>query len=350
MAVLRGRRDAPFDATQRRFELATRGRTARRIRGHLRRLEPVSVITPRWSSPQSFLEDLALDLAVGEPTVACRTVSLRPLQGRSVPEAWNFLLRVMGDLCGPEFCTRPVPQVCDRRGFFYATDALLDLAQEESPTAVALLVHGTEHLPYEALADLADAWARYSEQARDSRRCTILMAGALETPAFHLNVLPPIELCDYGEAEAAAALVGRLGVLDVPSLQRAVLLSGGVPAILQAIARAAETTAAPAAERPIGFRVARLPASATRRVPTDPAAVLKMIGPLADEMRASVATSLINPDIAGRFYTLAEQGPQVEDEGRDSPLLLAGLARRIWGRAGGPHVELRSPTLPLLAS
>src|SRR4051812_11808227 len=90
--LLEGRRSTVFDPDQVRMEEATRGRLARRLRGHLRRLEPVAMLTPRWSAPQGFLEDLALDLAVGEPEIGCRTVSFRPLMGRSAPEAWNFLL------------------------------------------------------------------------------------------------------------------------------------------------------------------------------------------------------------------------------------------------------------------
>lgn len=348
--ILRARREARFDHSQRRLESALRGRTARRVRGHLRQLEPVAMVTPRWSAPQAFLEEIALDLAVGEPRVLCRTISLRPMLGRSTPEAWNFLLRVMGDLCGPEFSTRPVPVVCDRRGFLYAADALLDLAQDASPTPVALLAHGTEHLPVEVLTDLAEVWARYAEQARDSRRCTLLVAGAVETPAFHVNPLPPIELTDYAEAEAAAALFPHAGPGDAIALQRAVLLSGGVPAIVQAIVARATALRDDSGLIGRGFRVARRTADQLLTMPSDPGALLRAIGPLAEELRASVAVALTDPEVAGRFYALGEQGALDEHPVHDLPLLHAGLARRVRGRHGTVQVELRTPALALLAS
>ena len=67
-----------FDGTQHYVEDALRGRAARRIRLHVRRMEPVAVCTPRWSEPAAFLEDLALDLArpVREP------IDLAPLLKR----------------------------------------------------------------------------------------------------------------------------------------------------------------------------------------------------------------------------------------------------------------------------
>lgn len=349
--LLRARRESNFDGSQRRLESAIRSRTARRIRGHLRRLEPVAMITPKWSAPQAFLEDLALDLAVGEPRVSCRTVALRPLMGRSAPEAWNFLLRVMGELCGPEYAHRPMPVVCDRRGFLYAAEATLDLAQDEAPLPVALLAHGTEHLPIEVLTDLAAIWARYAEQAGAARRFTLLLAGAVETPAFHVNPLPPIELADYGEAEAAATLVMRLGAVDPQVLRRVVLLSGGMPAIVQGLAAAADRAGEDT--RPVvpsgGFRVERRRPGELRRLPTDSEALLRAVGPLADELRASVATVLSDPDVAGRFYALGDRGYAPEHPQLDAPLLNAGLARRVRGRPGGPFVELRSPALTLVA-
>ena len=55
---------SPFDETQHFIEEAIRSRAARQIRLFVRRMHPVTVRTPRWSEPASFLEDLALDLAV----------------------------------------------------------------------------------------------------------------------------------------------------------------------------------------------------------------------------------------------------------------------------------------------
>lgn len=348
--LLRERNEAGFDPLQRRVESAARGRTARRIRGHLRRLEPVALVTPRWTAPQALLEDIALDLAVSDPGVGCRTISLRPMMGRSVPEAWNFVLRVMGELIGPAFATRPVPVVCDRRGFIYAAESLLAMAQEESPRPVALLAHGTEHLPVEVLTDLATVWSKYAEEARDSRRCALLLAGAVETPAFHLNPLPPIELGDFGEAEAAAALFARVGSVAPAALQRAVMLSGGMPAIVHEVGRAALRASDRGPSTSGGFLVARRTQAEINGVPTDPEGILRAIGPLADDLRASVSSAMMNLEVAGRFFSLSEQGALAYDPERDDPLLRAGLARRSRCAGGAGLVELRSPVLPLLAS
>ena len=106
-----------FDGTQHYVEDALRGRAARRIRLHVRRMEPVAVCTPRWSEPAAFLEDLALDLAVGDPAVGCRTVNLRPLSGRRASESWQFTLHVFAQLGRREWRHRPPAMVADRGGF-----------------------------------------------------------------------------------------------------------------------------------------------------------------------------------------------------------------------------------------
>lgn len=305
------------------------------------------MITPRWSAPQAFLEDVALDLAVGEPRVSCRTISLRPMMGRSMPEAWNFVLRVMGDLCGPEYCTRPVPVVCDRRGFFCAAESLLELAQEEALDPVALLAHGNEHLPIEVLLDLAEVWARYAEVARDQRRCTLLLAGAVDTPVFRGLEMPVIELTDFGEAEAAASLIMRLGALDFQRLRRTAMLTGGVPALIQALGDGDGVGDGPSWSAP-GNTLVRGGATPVA-APVDAASLWRAVGGLADEMRASVAMALTDPTTASRFFSLAESGAQVEDPVLDGPLIIAGLARRTRVH-GTPHVELRTPSLMLLAS
>ena len=347
--LLRLRQHAPFDEAQRHLESAQRGRTARRVRAHLRRLEPLSVRTPRWSAPQGFLEDLALDLAVGEPRVSCRTVSLRPLAGRSPQEAWNFLLRVMGELAGPQAGRRPLMMVCERRGFQFAAEELLEAAHEDSPERVALLLHGAEHLPVEVLEDVTRLFSRYAEEARDGRRVGMLLAGSVDSPAFRDAYESPVELTDFGEAEAAAALFMRLGAADVNMVRRTVLLSGGVPAIVNALLQGlgpAEPEEAPAPRR--GFQVSRVSAP-TRRLPGDPEGLIRAIGPLGDELRACVSMALSEPRHAARFYRLADIGPQPEDPAEDGALVLAGLARRTRGPHGGSWVELRAPALAVLA-
>jgi hypothetical protein len=308
-------------------------------------METVAVITPRWTAPQSFLEGLALDLAVGEPRIACRTLSLRPMLGRSPNEARNFVLRAMADLCGNTFSGRPVPVVGDRRGFVYAAESILELSATTAGPQAALLAHGVEHLPVEVLLDLAGLWANFSERAGAAPRPTLLMAGAVENPAFHLHSLPPVELADYAEAEAAAALFLRVGAVEPHALQRAVFLSGGIPQVVQAVAAAVEAER----ERELpenAFQVGP-PRWEASRVPVDSPGILRALGALAEELRLSVVTALSDPEVAGRFFALGDRGSSTE-EPLDRHLVAAGLARR--SRAGGrPMVELRSPLLPLLA-
>jgi hypothetical protein len=317
--LLQGRRDTVFDPEQLRIEGAPRGRLARRIRGHLRRLEPIAMLTPRWSAPQSFLEDLALDLAVGEPEIGCRTVSFRPLMGRSAAESWNFLLRVLGELGGCEWGVRSVPMVCDRRGFFNAAAMLLDQAQEEAPYPIALLAHGAEHLPVEVLDDIAQVWSRFAEQVEHDRRCTLLLAGSVDTPALDVGGSSRIDLADFGELEAADSLVLQLGMIDPLELERAARFSGGVPAIVQALA-----------------------VGTGRGFPNSPAEYQRAMGPIAHEIRGAVQSALTAPDTADRLTMLLDGESQPEDPDVDSALLLSGVIRRVR-TLSGPHVVLRSP-------
>jgi hypothetical protein len=325
-ALLTGRREASFDPEQLRMESAPRARLARRIRGHLRRLEPVAMLTPRWSAPQSFLEDVALELAVGEPEIGCRTVSFRPLMGRSTPEAWNFLLRVLGDLVGGE-APRIAPMVCDRRGFHNAVEMLFGRVQEESDYPVALLAHGAEHLPVEVLEDLCRVWARYVEDVANDRRCTLLLAGSVETPALEVGPGSRIDLADFGELEAAESLVTRLGASDPMRVAWAARFSGGVPAIVQALANGV---------------------SGTDELPLSPAEMLRVVGPLGDELRGAVQSALTLPDTAERLHFLLDGQPRREEPTVDATLLLSGVIRRVR-RAGGAHVALRSPAIASVA-
>ncbi|MFZ5477497.1 MAG: hypothetical protein ACOZNI_12045 [Myxococcota bacterium] len=323
LLVHRGRRAAPFDPELAHVEGALRSRTARKVRGHLRRLEPVAMLTPRWSAPQGFLEDLALDLAVGQPAVGCRTVSFRPLMGRTPPECWNFILRVLAELpSSADWGTRPVPMVCDRRGFYNAAEMLLATAHEQAPYPVALLGHGAEHLPVEVLGDLAQVWTRYLEQTSDGRRCTVMLAGAVETPALDVGGATRLSLTDFGEAEAAATMLLKAGPLDGDALQRAVRFSGGVPAIVDALATGATTG----------------------KLPRLPADMLRLMGPVAEELKSAVEMALMTPATSERLHVLLDGEAHLEDYEVDHSLLMAGLVRHV--RVPGlPRVALRAPAL-----
>lgn len=322
LELWRSRRETTFDPEVAHAESAIRARTARRVRANLRRLEPVAMLTPRWTAPQGFLEDIALDLAVGEPAVGCRTVSFRPLVGRANAEAWNFILRVLADLAGPGWQQRPLPMVVDRRGFYHAAEQLLDEAHLESPYPVALLGHSCEHLPVEVLEDLALVWARYAERARGERRCTVLLAGSVDTPALDVGGAVKVELSDLGEGEAAASLLMQVGAIPPRVLQKAARFSGGVPALVDALGTGAANGAFPS-------------------LPED---MLRAMGPVGDDLRAAVQSVMTSPDVAERLYQLLPGEPLLEEPTLDRQLMMAGLLRRAR-TTGEVRVELRTPAV-----
>lgn len=325
--VFRGRRESPFDREIHVVEGALRGRTARRARALMRRVHTLALLTPRWTAPQSFLEDLALDLAVGEPKVACRTVGFRPLMGRSDPECWNFLLRVIAELAGPQAARRPVPMVGTRSGFQHAAEYLIDRAHDEAELPMTLLGHGAEHVPVDILRDLAEAWGRYHLRSGDGRRVGLLVAGAVASPVLLEGMDAALDLGDYGPAEAAATMVLQMGPIPAPLLQRAAHFSGGVPALVHALA--------------VGVTERAL-------LPTDTESMLRCLGGMADEIRAAVTMAVMNLDVADRFYALADGEVHREVPELDDPLRMAGLIRRVRTGASA-RVELRSPALALVA-
>jgi hypothetical protein len=70
------------------------------------------------------------------------------------------------------------------------------------------------------------------------------------------------------------------------------------------------------------------------------------MGPVADDLRASLQHALTNPDAAERLYQLMPGEPLVEEPAIDRELLMAGLLRRARG-IGVPRVELRTPAIAL---
>ena len=69
--ILRGKRNGAFDPDQYYLERASRAKVARKVRFHLRRMDPVVLITPRWSEARVFLEEFFARFAkielAGEP-------------------------------------------------------------------------------------------------------------------------------------------------------------------------------------------------------------------------------------------------------------------------------------------
>ncbi|MCB9743523.1 MAG: hypothetical protein H6741_05810 [Alphaproteobacteria bacterium] len=316
--------EGAFHPEQHALEAALRGRTARTVRAHLRRMNPVLLTTPRWSAPQSFLEDLALDLAVGEPAVGCRTVSFRPLKGRPAAEAWFFVLQVLGQLTETRWENLRVPSVANRKGFRHAARGMLERAQLMGDLGqVALLAHGAEFLPVELIEDLAVVWAEFADRYVGQRAATVLIAGSVDAPNVRIDAAPTLSLSDFGQDEAELALVGQAGPAPERDLSAAARFSGGVPALVEALGTSAREHG---------------------RLPGQASALVRSLGPLADELRGAVHIVSSDPHLAERLEQLRDGEPVVEVPELDRPLTMAGLIKRVRS-PGKELVALRAPAI-----
>jgi hypothetical protein len=321
------RSDGPhFDPAQREVEAAHRGRSGRSVRASLRRHEPVALLTPRWSCPQAFLEDVALELAVSEPGVGCRTVNLRPLHGRNRVTAWQFLLRVLAQLSEPRQHEIRIPAVAERKGFRMVAEELLARAQERSSNPVALMAHGAEHLPVDAAEDLLLAWEAYSSAYPTERRCVLLLGGMANAPALRGFEGRPVELADFGPGEANEMLGRMVGPRLSARTHGAADFTGGVPALVEAVGRHARLQ---------------------RRLDNDEWAMLSSMGSIGDEIRGVVDILVSDHHLAARLDMLLPGQPLPMEHELDAQLITAGLARRAHERAG-EHVCIRAPAIAAL--
>ncbi len=314
-----------FSVEQHAIETALRGRASRKARAHLRRMEPVVLLTPRWSASARFLEDLALDLAVGEPTVGCRTVDLRPLKDRSVGEAWQFVQHVLTQLGQRGWSQRRPQSVVDRRGFRWSLEQLLEEVHHEAPHRVALLAHGAQHLPVEVIEDLATAWEDYTERHPEGRRLTLLLAGS--QAARWLKVAPPPAGPGglwRGRGRRRHRRAGRAHALR--HLEEVARFTGGIPSLVEAVGRAARTHG---------------------ELPLRPTELLQSMGRLADEMRGAVDIVAASDPLADRLFELLDGEPAQARPEVDMALVQAGLVREL--RVGGDaQVALRAPAIAAL--
>lgn len=311
-------------AQQTFLDTALRSRSARLVRTFLRRMEPVFVATPRWSRPQAFLEEVALDLAVGEPSVGCRTVGFRPLKSRGPAGAWPFLLAVLGQL-GRGASGDTVATAVDRQAFRAGVGEALEAAHRSSRHRLAVLMHGIENLPVEVLADLVEEWSRYRQDHPEGARVTLLLAGAERPDWLQLPDLHEVRLEDYSESETIAAIVARCGPLPPRRLLALARFTGGVPAVVDAVAELVQAK---------GPRL-------------DVDLMLQGMGPIADEMRGALDIVAARGELADRLNLLARASTLPADAALDASLRAAGLLRQRR-RAGQDEVCLRSPALAAL--
>lgn len=329
--LLRGKRGGAFDRDQYYLEQAVRARIARKVRFRLRRMEPVLLVTPRWSEPLRFLDDVATDLQIGEPSVRARTLSVRPLEGRTPHQAWSWFV-----LAVTEFCALPLDgpawKVVSRRGFRHVMRELFARAEEGERRC--LLVHGLEHMHVEALRDLLDVYgAHLRERALVGRPpgrsgFNLLLAGAIDAPHFEIAGVDRIVLEDFSDREAMEALVEQIGVDDVPKVRSAVGLVGGIPAMLDVLGTEA---------------AARL-----TELATDSSAIWSLLGGVATEVRRAFDIVVSDETLLARMERIARDGPQTPDP-RDSALLRAGLVRSVGWSDRSRRTVLRAQFLADLA-
>lgn len=310
------------------LDTALRGRAARAVRGRLRRMEPVVLVAPPWAGVPRFLEDVSLDLAVGEPTVGCRTVSFRSAAGRSQAEAWQIALHLFGQL-GQRGWRRSAPAtVADRRGFRWALEQVLEEAHRSAPHPVALLAHDVERLPLELLEDIASAWAGYRDRHPVDRRCTVLLATTDAADWLQLGPAPQVALVDFAAPEVESALTSVAGGLPARELESVARFTGGIPGLVERIGDVARRSG---------------------RLPRGPREMLASCGPVERELRAAVDQAIAHDQLADRLVSLRPGEPEPVEPTVDTPLLRAGLVRRVR-RAGGELIELRAPVIRDLIS
>lgn len=323
--ILRGKRQGCVDRDQYYLERAERARVERKVRVLLRRQLPVALVTPRWSQVRRFLDDLTTDLQLGEPDVACRTLSLAGLEGRTPHQAWSFLVLAVTEFCGLAI-EGPAWQMVSRHGFRHTMKDLY--ARADHGPRRCLMIHGLESMHVEALRDLIEVFEDHALHREGEARFNLLLAGSIDAPHFEFAGVERLVLPDFGEEEALGALVEHVGVDDVPRLRSFVSLVGGIPAILDAFGTEA-------AER-------------ISEVVADRNAVWRALGNLALEIRRAFEIVAADEALLGRLEALARDGALPTDP-RDERLLRAGFVRTIGHSARGRRTMLRAPVLADLA-
>ena len=304
-----------------------RARIARKTRFHLRRMTPVVLVTPRWSQAQRFLDEVSVDLLVGEPIVRARTLSLHPLAGRTPHQAWSWLVLAM-----TEFCQLPLEgpawQVVSRRGFRHVMRELFVRADEGERRC--LMIHGAEHIQVEALRDLIEVFDDHVRNRTGPARFNLVLAGMIDAPHFGFPAFERLVLPDFGPEEAVELLVELIGAADRARLRSAVSVIGGIPAMLDLLGTEA--------------------ASRLGDLAADRRAVWRVLGAIATEVRRSYDIVAADEGLLARMELIAREGPQPVDPERDEPLLRAGLVLGQGHAEGSRKTAIRAPFLEDLAT
>ena len=302
------REGGAFHLLQLEREESRRGRARRKLNASLRRMEPVLLQTPRWSEPQPFLEGVAMELAVSQPSISCRTLPLDGLRGQAPHLSWRRILMGLAQLSADRWAEASVPYVASNTGFQAAAVELLLRAQERND-ATAIFLHGVDGLSLEVIEALSGAWNLFSEEVDEERMVTMLLASELEFGADDslLEGARGIQLSDFSRGEGGLFVVGEGG--NDYERELAWEFAGGVPALLGAMARGS---------RRLGG------------VPRSSSGMLRALGDVGREVQGVVSSLGADPQLADRIEELAWDGPSEERE-IDVPLVRAGLVARDVG-------------------
>lgn len=314
--ILEGKRQGAFDSNQYYFEKSSRTRVTRRARVLLRGGRPLSLVTPRWSSPQGFLDDLATDLALGEPCIKARSLGLTSLKGLTVHQAWAWLASAVAEFCqvtmiDEDGSGKPLWQAVSRRGFREVMTDLLRRA--EGGRRRCLMIHGLEHAPMEAVQDLIEVFADHIKAYGPDRVVNFVFAGSVDAPYLELDGAVRLHLDDFSEAEAMEMLVEFLGVLPENRLRGVIGVIGGVPAFLEALAARGGDDLV--------------------KILMDREALWAALGRTGDEVRNAIDIANCDAELARRLERLARLG-SLPEEPQDQALSKAGLVTLKTHRYG----------------
>jgi hypothetical protein len=319
LIVLRGKREVAFDAGQYWHERTPRMGAGRKLRTLLRVGRAVMLHTPRWSQAQRLLEDIAVDLQLGSPTVSCEVVNLQAVQGKSALQAWSWVMMRMTGFCGLPV-ERRLAQAVSRDGFRTLMGELL-VRSASGPNRCVMLV-GLEAVHLDALRDLLDVYHEHALAFGDRVRLNLLVAGADHPPHLASAGTSRLSLPDYAPAEAIESLVEQVGPQPVARLERIAALTGGIPALVD--------------------RIGSQGAAAMEEIVSTREAVWRHLGPLGAEIRSVFEIVWAEPALSKRLELLAKDGPQPEIWELDTRLLRSGLIRPL-GHGTRTRVEIRAP-------
>jgi hypothetical protein len=238
-------------------------------------------LAPRWSQSRSFLEAMALEMALARPAMACHGASFSGLRGHRVVEARQRVLGALAELSADHWSEVQVPHVATDAGFILAAEQLLMRAQDQ-PGRSALFVEGVERIHVDVLAALSESWNRFSERCAGDREVVLMLAGTLPSQRLDMEDAIRVDLPDYASKEAIRVLspdeaLGEQG-------EMALEFSGGVPSFVGALADGVR-------------KLGGLPYSAT--------GLIRLLGPLENEVRQALDLVASDPALAERLEFLA---------------------------------------------